>query len=94
MAAMKGDGDGAVLEQFVEADQLPVLVGQDERRHLLARLRGVFADVVLLEPRHQLVDRVLEIWPEPSHRVGEGLEPFGERGVHVAALDEGFFQQH
>jgi hypothetical protein len=36
----------------------------------------------------------LEIWPVPSNRVGEGLKPLGERGVHVAALDKGFFQRH
>ena len=39
MAAMEGDGDRPLVEQRVEADEVPGFVGQDEERHRLARLR-------------------------------------------------------
>jgi hypothetical protein len=54
---------------------------------------GSLADIVLLKPCHQIINGILEIRAEPSHRVGKGLQSLGERRVHVATLDEGFFQQ-
>ena len=93
MAAMEGHGDRTFLQQRVETDQLAGFVGQDEIRHRLAGLRRVLADIVLLEPLHQMIDGILKMRAELPHRVGEGLQPFGQRRVHVAAPNEGLFEQ-
>ena len=92
MPAVEGHRDGAFFQQRLEADQLPPFVGQDEIRHRLAGLRRILADIVLLQPRNEMIDGILKLGTQPSHRIGEGLQPLGLRAVHVAALDEGLFE--
>jgi hypothetical protein len=89
MAAMERDGDGSLLQQPVEAHELTGLIGQYKIRHRLARLRRIFADIVLLQPRYEVIDRDLKMGTEPPNRIGEGLQSLGQRRVHVPALDEG-----
>jgi hypothetical protein len=71
---------------------LAFLVGQNEIRHRLARPRRVLADVVLSQPGHEVIDRLLKVRTEASHRVGEGLQSLGKRRIHVSALDERFVE--
>jgi len=48
---------------------------------------------VLSQPINQMIDGILKLRAEPPHRIGKGLQPLGQRRVHVAALDEGLFEQ-
>jgi hypothetical protein len=89
MAAMERDGDGSLLQQPVEAHELTGLIGQNKIRHRLARLRRIFADIVLPQPRHEVIYRDLKMGTEPPNRIGKGLQSLGQRRVHVPALDEG-----
>ena len=73
ISAMEGDGDRPLVEKRVEADEVAGLVGQDEERHGLAGLRRGLADALLFQPRHKLVDSLLEMRAKASHRVGESL---------------------
>jgi hypothetical protein len=89
MAAMERHRHRALLQQRIEANQLTFVVRQDEFRHLVAGFRRIFSNAVLLQPLNQTVNGVLELRAMASHRIGEGLQPLGQRGVHVTALDKG-----
>ena len=70
---MEGDGDRPLVEKRIEADEVTCFVWQDEERHGLAWLRRGLADALLFQPRHKLVDSLLEMRAKASHRVGESL---------------------
>ena len=72
---------------------MAAFVRQDEIRHHLAGLRGVFAGVVLFQPVHEDIDGLLKVRTELSHRIGKGLQSLGQRCVHVPGLDEGLLEQ-
>jgi len=65
------------------------LIRQNEIRHRLTGLWRIFADVVLPQPRYEVIDRDLKVGTEPSNRIGEGLQSLGQGRVHVPALDKG-----
>ena len=56
MAAVEGDHRGAFRQGILEADELSVLVGQYERRQVLADLRCVRARLDLPQTFRKLVD--------------------------------------
>ena len=93
MPAMERHRDGSILQQRVETDELAGFVRENEVRHPLARLRRVLADIVLPQAINQTIDRGLELRAELAHGLGEGLQTLGKRRVHVAALDEGLFEE-
>ena len=93
MPAMESHRNGPLLQQRVETDELAGFVGQHELWHRLPRLGRVLADIVLPQPIHQLINRRLKLRAEPPYRVGEGLQPLCQGRIHVAALNEGFFEQ-
>ena len=92
MPAVEGDGHRALLQHIIEAYQLTGLVGQDEGRHRLTGPRRRLAHIMLLEPRHQLVHGALKCRVTRPHRIGEGLQPFRQRCIHVAGPGEGLFE--
>ena len=73
ISAMEGDGDRPLAEKRVEADEVACFVRQDEERHRLAWLWRCLADALLFQPRHKLVDSLLEMRAKAPHRVGESL---------------------
>ena len=93
MPAMERHRDGPLFQQLVETDELAGFVRENEVRHLLAWLRRVLADIVLSQAINQTIDRSLELRAEPAHCLSERLQTLGKRGVHVAALDEGLFEE-
>ena len=81
MTAMEGDGDRPLVEQRVEADEVPGFVGQDEERHRLAGLGRGLAHALLFQSGDQPVHRLLKMRAKAAHRVGEGLQPLS-RATH------------
>ena len=55
MAAMEGNGHGTLFQEGVEADELALVVGQDEGGHWLAGLGRVLTHVVRSQSRDQLI---------------------------------------
>jgi hypothetical protein len=48
---------------------------------------------LLFQSGDEFVHRLLKMRAKTAHRVGEGLQPLTERGVHVAGLDIGLVQR-
>ena len=90
---MEGDGDRPLVEQRVEADEVPGFVGQDEERHRLARLGRGLAHALLFQSGDQPVHRLLKMRAKASHCVGKDLQPLSQRRLHVAGLDIGLVQR-
>jgi len=93
VSAMEGDGDGPFVEKFVEADEVPGLVGQNEGRHGLTGHWCRLANALLLQPRNELVHGLLEMRSKVPHRIGESLEPLAERRIHVSRPEVGLVQR-
>jgi hypothetical protein len=93
MAAMEGDGDRPDPQQARQADEIALLVRQNERRHLIADLRDGIAEVARHEPHDQPVHGLLHGRTQNARRRREGLEPVAQGGVHVAAIEEGLFER-
>ena len=82
---MERDRDRPFRQKRREADDVPVLVGQDERRHRIARMRRAFAAAIVVNPRHQAIDRLAIGRKELPPRRGISLQLLAQRPVHVAA---------
>jgi hypothetical protein len=93
MSAMKGDGDRPYPQQAREADEIALLVRQNERRHRIADLWDGIAEVARHEPHDQPVDGLLHRRTQHPRRRREGLETVAQGGVHVAAIEECLFER-
>ena len=61
------------------------LVGQQEIRHRLARLRRLAPDAGRMQARDHAVDHIRELGADAPNVAGEGGEPLGEPRIHIAA---------
>jgi hypothetical protein len=67
---------------------LPI-VGEDEGRHDLTGTRRALARTVLLEPSNQALNGISKGSDKGADSIGEVLESFIQRRVHVARVLKG-----
>ena len=92
MPAVECHGKRPFGEQVFEADQMPFVVGKQEGRHRMARLRSRSAGVNLLQASNQTIDGIRKGRRQSANFVCERLQPFVQRGVQVAATHKGRFE--
>jgi hypothetical protein len=74
MSTMNRHYDRPILEQFSQADQIPVLVGHREQRHLITDLRCALPSARGLQTGDEPVHGVREYGPAITDKVGDDLE--------------------
>ena len=89
MTAVEGHRQGTLAQQIVKRHQLPLVVGHGERRHALAGLGGGFAGIVRFQTPDHPIHGLLIARDQIAGRFTEGLEPFIQGRIHVAAIQEG-----
>jgi hypothetical protein len=92
MSAVKRDGDRALAQEIIEADEPSLLVGQVKRRHRVAGLRRRRPGPARLKADDEPVHGVGKRRAQPRDQLGESLKPFVQGRVHVAALRERVFE--
>jgi hypothetical protein len=86
VSAVKSDRDGTDAELILQADQASAVIREEEGRHDIARTGGIVPCIVVPQPVYKRINRCLKIGPQPAHLIGEGLQPFRQRSVHIAAM--------
>ena len=74
MAAVEGDGDRSMIQQFCESDQVPLFIRQKKRRHRIAGLRRSRSGVALLKPQYQPIHGLGKRRDSTAQRFGPMLE--------------------
>jgi hypothetical protein len=92
MAAMESHSNRAKIEQILESYETPLIIGQKEGRHGIARSRCGDTGATILETGDQSVDCLGKFGAQLSYCVGDCLKTIIERGVEVTRSLKGVFQ--
>jgi hypothetical protein len=77
MAAVESDDGRPAIEDFGKADQLSLVIGQNERRHRLADCWRASSGLGLPEASREFVDRIGIPRLVRARRFGDDTQPIG-----------------
>src|SRR5262249_23356735 len=92
VATVEGQRHGAFGEKLIEADEMPLIVGEHEWRHRVSDSRSRGASASELQPRDQPVNRLGKNWACNANGVCESSKTHTEGGVQVTRVLEGLFK--
>jgi hypothetical protein len=84
VAAVERQNGWPASQDFLQANQLPILVGHGEVRHRLAHFGRGLTGLNRFKPRNKGIDRRGEVRTLGPHFIGDGLQAPAKRPILVS----------